>query len=90
MGDILLVAKFQKVFNLQHKRIIPGMHGYDNALPEMGASFYAWGPAFQQHLKIPAFDNVQVYPLIAEILGLTITEKIDGSPDALHNILQVP
>jgi len=88
IGDILLVSKFHKVFNLQHKRIIPGMHGYDNAQPEMGATFYAWGPAFKEHLSIPAFENVQVYPLIAEILGLTITEPIDGSPDALKGILR--
>ena len=90
IGDILLVAKFHKVFNLENKRILPGMHGYDNALPDMGASFYAWGPAFMQGLGIPAFDNVHVYPLIASILGLNITSAIDGSPDVLHKILRTP
>lgn len=63
---------------------------FSAALPEMSASFYAWGPAFKQHLTIPVIDIVNVYPLIAEILGLKITEPIDGSPAALHNILQVP
>ena len=52
------------------------------------ASFFAWGPAFKQHLKIAAFENVAVYPLIAEILGLRSTEKIDGDPATLKNILR--
>ena len=88
LGDIILVSKFPKIFHFSTRPPIPGMHGFDNDLPDMQASFYAWGPAFRRQLKIPSFDNVQVYPLIAKILGLTITEKIDGSPAALQNILR--
>lgn len=47
----------------------PGAHGYDNNEQDMQATFYAWGPAF---------NNVDVYPLVAKILGLKIEEKIDG------------
>ncbi len=88
IGDILLVARFPKVFNMPSRKPLAGMHGWDNALADMQASFYAWGPAFKQHLKIGTFENVAVYPLIAEILGLKITEKIDGDPAALKNILR--
>jgi predicted AlkP superfamily pyrophosphatase or phosphodiesterase len=87
IGDILLVAHFPRIFH-GRGRIIPGEHGYDNTLPDMGATFYAWGPAIRRKGKIPAFENVNVYPLIAKILGLDITEKIDGSLKVLQPILR--
>jgi predicted AlkP superfamily pyrophosphatase or phosphodiesterase len=88
IGDILLIARFPKVFNLTGRKPLAGMHGWDNALADLLASFYAWGPAFKQHLKIATFENVAVYPMIAKILGLTITENIDGDPETLKNILR--
>ncbi|WP_027081525.1 ectonucleotide pyrophosphatase/phosphodiesterase [Luteimonas mephitis] len=47
-----------------------GSHGYDLALPSMRALFVARGPAFRQGAEIPAFDNVDVYPLLARLLGI--------------------
>jgi len=49
-----------------------GAHGYDPALPSMRASFVAHGPAFRSGTTIPAFDNVDVYPLLARLLGLRV------------------
>jgi hypothetical protein len=73
---------------MRNRRPNPGQHGFDNAIPDMQASFYAWGPAFKNGLTIEAFENVHVYPLIASILGLNITEKIDGRPEVLKPILR--
>jgi predicted AlkP superfamily pyrophosphatase or phosphodiesterase len=87
IGDIVLVARAPRVFAVRGRRINPGAHGFDNALPEMGATFYAWGPAFRQ-LTIPAFENVNVYPLIAQILGLTVSGPIDGTLGALSGTLK--
>jgi predicted AlkP superfamily pyrophosphatase or phosphodiesterase len=87
IGDILLVARAPRVFAVRGRRINPGAHGFDNALPEMGATFYAWGPAFRQ-VTIPAFENVNVYPLIAQILGLRITQPVDGSLKVLGGTLK--
>jgi predicted AlkP superfamily pyrophosphatase or phosphodiesterase len=78
IGDILLVAHHPRVF-VDRGRILKGEHGYDNALPDMGATFYAWGPAFKPGTKISEFENVNVYPLVAHLLGLTISEPVDGS-----------
>jgi len=86
IGDIVLVARAPRVFAVRGRRINPGAHGFDNALPEMGATFYAWGPAFRQQ-TILAFENVNVYPLIAHILGLTVSGPIDGSLKALNGTL---
>jgi predicted AlkP superfamily pyrophosphatase or phosphodiesterase len=88
MGDILLVARYPRMFYLRNHRLIPGEHGFDNAIPQMGATFYAWGPAFRKGLTIPAFDNVNVYPLIAHILGLSVPEGIDGKLEVLKGGLQ--
>ena len=55
-----------------------GNHGY-SYIKDMGALFVAEGPAFKQGVRLPAFDNVSVYPLVAHILGLPITHPIDGS-----------
>jgi len=87
IGDIVLVARAPRVFAVRGRRINPGAHGFDNALPDIGATFYAWGPAFRQQ-SIPAFENVNVYPLIAQILGLTITQPIDGSLKTLGGTLK--
>jgi predicted AlkP superfamily pyrophosphatase or phosphodiesterase len=47
-----------------------GKHGYDNAAPEMSATFIAAGPAFKPGVVLPAFDNVDVYPLLMRLLGV--------------------
>lgn len=47
-----------------------GSHGYDPALPSMRAIFLARGPAFRRGATLPAFDNVDVYPLLARLVGI--------------------
>ncbi|MHC9084655.1 alkaline phosphatase family protein [Luteimonas sp. RIT-PG2_3] len=47
-----------------------GSHGYDPALPSMRAVFLARGPAFHNGVVLPAFDNVDIYPLLMHLLGL--------------------
>ena len=55
-----------------------GNHGYDPAEPTMAALFIAHGPAFRAGVTLPAFDNVDVYPLLARLMGLR-PEHNDGS-----------
>ncbi|WP_158982264.1 ectonucleotide pyrophosphatase/phosphodiesterase [Lysobacter panacisoli] len=47
-----------------------GSHGFDPALPSMRALFVARGPSFVPGARVPAFDNVDVYPLLAHLLGI--------------------
>ncbi|MFT3756897.1 MAG: ectonucleotide pyrophosphatase/phosphodiesterase [Pseudoxanthomonas sp.] len=49
---------------------IRGAHGYDPALPSMQATFVADGPAFRDGVTLKPFDNVDVYPLLARLLGI--------------------
>ena len=56
-----------------------GSHGYDpSQVKEMRAIFFAEGPAFKSGVTLPPFENVDVYPLVAHILGLT-PPPIDGT-----------
>ena len=54
-----------------------GSHGYDPALPSMRALFVAQGPSFRSGVTLPAFDNVDVYPLLARLVGIAPAEN-DG------------
>lgn len=87
IGDILLIPTWPKVFSNRKPGI--GHHGFDPiVVKDMHASFLAWGPAFKTQLKIPSFENVNVYPLISNILGLPYKEQIDGKIDVLKSILK--
>ncbi len=64
-----------------------GMHGYDPAtMNTMYAIFYAVGPDIRPDSTVKPFENVNVYPLIAHILGLD-APKVDGSLNVLSGIL---
>lgn len=47
-----------------------GSHGYDSALPSMRALFVARGPSFKAGVVLEPFDNINVYPLLARLLGI--------------------
>ncbi|KRE96782.1 phosphodiesterase [Frateuria sp. Soil773] len=64
-----------------------GEHGYDNADPHMQALFVAHGPAFRQGLVVKPFPNVDVYPLMAHLLGLPPAAN-DGDYDAVSGMLK--
>jgi alkaline phosphatase D len=59
------------------------VHGYDpRIVPEMRAIFYAEGPDIRKGAVLKPFENVSVYPFLAEILGLD-APGTDGSPAVL-------
>ena len=62
-----------------------GTHGYDNAFSDMHTIFMAEGPAFKTGYRRPPFENVEVYGIIANILGLEPAET-DGNLDNVRDI----
>ena len=89
VGDILLIPRLPKVFNLGTRATSLGKHGYDPSFEDMHASFFAWGPAFKKNMQVEGFENVHVYPLIANILGLKYNEDmIDGKAAVLKPVLK--
>ncbi len=89
IGQILLIPKAPKIFLERDKKTSVGKHGYNpRIVPEMKATFFAWGSDFKNNLVIDEFENVNVYPLVAEILGLKITQPIDGKLKVLQEIVK--
>lgn len=64
-----------------------GAHGYDNSNSDMHHIFYAVGPDFKKGTLHPPFENVDIYPLIAHILGLEPAET-DGNLEDVEGMLR--
>jgi predicted AlkP superfamily pyrophosphatase or phosphodiesterase len=59
-----------------------GSHGWDPAIvPEVKAMFIAAGPDIRAGVQLPSFENVDLYPLVATILGLDISHLASGPID---------
>jgi predicted AlkP superfamily pyrophosphatase or phosphodiesterase len=48
-----------------------GAHGYDPDNPQMAALFIAHGPAFRAGERLDPFSTMDIYPLLAQLLGIT-------------------
>ena len=64
-----------------------GTHGYDPTQSDMHAFFLAYGPAFKSGATVPAFENIQLYNLMTEILNVEPAEN-DGDIEIVKNILK--
>ncbi len=87
-GEIIVIMDAPYIINDSRTPNI-GEHGYDPSVtPEMGAIFYAWGPQIKIGMTIAPFENVHIYPLIAQMLGLEYDQEgIDGRLEVLEGIL---
>lgn len=87
IGDIILIAHAPSYF--ANNKAPNGSHGFlVEETPEMKATFFAWGPNFKTGKEIKTFTNTAIYPMIAKLLGLPITEKIDGNNKLAKEILK--
>jgi len=65
-----------------------GMHGFDpRNMPEMKASFFAAGPDIVPGKTVAPFENVNLYPFIAHLLGIDPPHS-DGSINVLAGALR--
>jgi predicted AlkP superfamily pyrophosphatase or phosphodiesterase len=79
-------AKSDEMKAKDRKTGLRGGHGYDNELPSMRAIFIAHGSAFKTRTVIEPFENIQVYSVMARILGLTPAPN-DGNDDVARAVL---
>jgi alkaline phosphatase D len=67
-----------------------GGHGFNpRTMPEMKAIFFAAGPDVRPGVQLKPFENVNIYPFIAEMLGLD-APPVDGTIDVLRPALKKP
>lgn len=87
-GDILVVADEGYVINTgQHVTQERATHGYPPS-PAMYGIFVAAGPDIAAAGRIPAFENIHVYPFITALLGLEPYSGIDGTLNVLGPYLE--
>jgi arylsulfatase A-like enzyme len=89
-GDVILTADAGHAVVagwLRDKRLPAGAHGWTPETPEMHGIFLALGPRFPAGGLLPPVQAVDVYPLLARLLGLRPAPDLDGSPAALADRL---
>ncbi len=64
-----------------------GQHGWDPAYQSMRAIFAIAGPGVREGATIPDIDNVDVYPLMTELLGLRPPDRVDGRAGRLRQLV---
>ncbi|OVA08451.1 Type I phosphodiesterase/nucleotide pyrophosphatase/phosphate transferase [Macleaya cordata] len=74
-----IIGLLEEGFKVEQKRSkrkeCGGSHGYDNAFFSMRTIFIGHGPQFARGVKVPSFENVQIYNLVTSVL------KIQGAPN---------
>ncbi|CAJ0933852.1 unnamed protein product, partial [Mesorhabditis belari] len=92
-GDLLLLAEpgtilrnSEEIMKLQN---LGSNHGWDYTIHEMQTIFFAMGPAFKKKTVISPFQNVELFNLFAELLGVEIPQN-NGTLGALWSALQFP
>ncbi|MGO2127682.1 MAG: alkaline phosphatase family protein [Pseudoalteromonas prydzensis] len=76
-GDIILQTTAPKTFADTGKVNYLGTHGYAYS-DDMAATFIANGPAFKQGITLDKVNNLDIYPMIAKVLGIEVLSKIDS------------
>jgi predicted AlkP superfamily pyrophosphatase or phosphodiesterase len=99
-GDFILIPEFgyyladgRGMMRYQNraallKTEVFGEHGLSPKHQEMWGIFYAKGPMIQSGLEVEAFQNIHIYPLICQLLGLPIPMDIDGKLEVLSPLLK--
>ena len=86
--NAVIDAKISYIFDKGHTHIDPETHGYDPKLHrDLDAIFIATGPSFKKNVKIEAFENINVLPIITRALGLKDVKNIDGTYDIANKIV---
>ena len=89
-GDAIVVADlgYVVVKGATDRFLDTGTHGWDPSYPEMHGIFLAAGPQVRRAGRIPAFDNVHVFPFLAALLGLEHVPPTDGDMRVLAPYLR--
>ncbi|XP_062848697.1 ectonucleotide pyrophosphatase/phosphodiesterase family member 2 isoform X2 [Trichomycterus rosablanca] len=66
-----------------------GDHGYDNKITSMQTIFLGYGPMFKFKTKIPPFENIELYNVMCDLLGLKPAPN-NGTHGSLNHVLKNP
>ncbi|KAM9496078.1 autotaxin isoform 2-T2 [Clarias gariepinus] len=66
-----------------------GDHGFDNKMNSMQTIFLGYGPSFKFRTEVPAFENIELYNVMCDLLGLTPAPN-NGTHGSLNAMLKDP
>ncbi|XP_053315668.1 ectonucleotide pyrophosphatase/phosphodiesterase family member 1 isoform X2 [Spea bombifrons] len=66
-----------------------GFHGSDNRFQSMQALFIGYGPAFKTKTEVEPFENIEIYNVMCDLLGL-VPAPNNGTHGSLNHILKQP
>ena len=78
IGDIVVVMDEHWQFGTRVPSRPGGQHGWDPQLISMRSIFLVMGPKIPPGRTIAPFENIHIYPFIAELLGIEPSGQIDG------------
>ncbi|WP_069132366.1 alkaline phosphatase family protein [Rhodohalobacter halophilus] len=89
--EIIMIADNQFTITnreyFEERGVVPGMHGFDNMVPDMFTFFAAKGPAFKSGAVEGPVESVHMYELMAYLLQIEPAEN-DGSLDEVLKFLK--
>lgn len=87
VADVIIETTAPRVFSSSGEVDYLGTHGYAYT-QDMAAFFVANGPAFKQGFSLDEVKNLDIYPIVAQILGLSLLSPIDSEGDTLRPALK--
>ncbi|XP_076024091.1 ectonucleotide pyrophosphatase/phosphodiesterase family member 1 [Genypterus blacodes] len=66
-----------------------GFHGSDNLFTNMQTIFIGTGPGFKHKTVVPPFENIEVYNLMCDLLGIPPAPN-NGTHGSLNHLLKHP
>uniref|UniRef100_A0A7N6FF19 Ectonucleotide pyrophosphatase/phosphodiesterase 1 n=1 Tax=Anabas testudineus TaxID=64144 RepID=A0A7N6FF19_ANATE len=66
-----------------------GFHGSDNLFTNMQAIFIGYGPGFKSTTVVPTFENIELYNLMCDLLGVRPAPN-NGTHGSLNHLLNRP
>uniref|UniRef100_A0A673BGV7 Ectonucleotide pyrophosphatase/phosphodiesterase family member 1-like n=1 Tax=Sphaeramia orbicularis TaxID=375764 RepID=A0A673BGV7_9TELE len=88
-GHLYMREGWQAALQKEIKYCKGGFHGSDNLFTNMQAIFIGYGPAFKHHTVVPPFENIEVYNLMCDLLGIRPAPN-NGTHGSLNHLLKNP
>lgn len=83
IGPIVTIADEGYILST-NTNLLKGNHGFDNRISSMRAVFMAHGPDFRRNTRIGPVNNVDVYPLLCELINI----KCNANNGTISNFLK--
>lgn len=89
-GHLYMKQGWQAAMNRKElKYCTGGFHGSDNLFTNMQAIFIGFGPGFKENTVVPPFENIEVYNLMCDLLGIRPAPN-NGTHGSLNHLLKRP